>query len=489
MPQATRTGAGLVIAYWPSRNTATVRRSRGAWLQARSAFSASLSDARLIPVRGDRLSMAPPAGSFHDPSSTNDNTMSTSCRHSPGKLPVDDRGVVPGLVAGPALAVRVGILGGPDLADQRGGTVFPDDVDHGGPAKLVVQVVDAGGSVAEQGDAPQPFQRQGAGGSRAGRRGIRGGGPVPVGDHLWRPAVTEVGGDAGVGQRQVADALGLGADRGDRGGRGGPQRQVAASGVPVPHLPDRGRQRAGQRGPGLGGNRGQQVGAEGAGVPGHAVHASGVRAIRGGGAAVQEHGGPGPNARVVLVRPPGRSRVGGHLDQHGAVPSPAGQGPVTSLASSSPGHGGMVTATAESGPSPRARNWNRVPTGIDRQVPGSRGMVSSRPAWLRHISPRPLSTYQISSTLRCATAREVRPPASSKCAIEPPASRSRIRTSEPSGATTSRAAGSRMVSNGWSTPINVASHRRSGGNEKFFPPPCRSWRGPLVWKVEGPARC
>src|ERR1700733_11743044 len=122
MPQATRTGAGLVIAYWPSRNTATVRRSRGA----------SLSDAKVIPVRGDRLSMAPPAGSFHDPSSTNDNTMSPSCRHSPGKLPVDDRGVVPGLVARPALAVRVGILGGPDLADQRGGTVFPDDVDHGG---------------------------------------------------------------------------------------------------------------------------------------------------------------------------------------------------------------------------------------------------------------------------------------------------------------------------------------------------------------------
>src|ERR1700733_10144003 len=271
MPQATRTGAAWLIAYWPSRNTATVRRSRGAWLQARSAFSASLSDAKVIPVRGDRLSMAPPAGSFHDPSSTNDNTMSPSCRHSPGKLPVDDRGVVPGLVARPALAVRVGILGGPDLADQRGGTVFPDDVDHGGPAKLVVQVVDAGGSVAEQGDAPQPFQRQGAGGSRAGRRGIRGGGPVPVGDHLWRAGGHGSGG---------------GADRGDRGGRGGPQRQVAASGVPVPHLPDRGRQRAGQRDPRLGGNRGQQVGAEGAGVPRPAVHASGVRAAGSGGGAV-----------------------------------------------------------------------------------------------------------------------------------------------------------------------------------------------------------
>src|SRR6202167_1850356 len=161
MLQATRTGAGFVIAYWPSRKTATVRRSRGAWLQARSVFSASQSDARLIPVRGDRLSMTPPAGRSHYPSSLNHNTTSPSGPHSAGKLPVDDRGVVPGLVAGPALAVRVGILGRPDLADQRGGTAFPDDVDHGGPAELVVQVVDAGRAVAEQGDAPPPFQRQG----------------------------------------------------------------------------------------------------------------------------------------------------------------------------------------------------------------------------------------------------------------------------------------------------------------------------------------
>src|SRR3984885_8946711 len=146
MPQATRTGAAWLIAYWPSRNTATVRRSRGAWLQARSAFSASLSDAKVIPVRGDRLSMAPPAGSFHDPSSTNDNTMSPSCRHSPGKLPVDDRGVVPGLVARPALAVRVGILGGPDLADQRGGAAFPDDVEPGRADR-------PGGQGAESGEA------------------------------------------------------------------------------------------------------------------------------------------------------------------------------------------------------------------------------------------------------------------------------------------------------------------------------------------------
>src|SRR6202161_638671 len=192
MLQATRTGAGLVIAYWPSRKTATVRRSRGAWLQTRSVFSASQSDARLIPVRGDRLSMAPPAGSSHDPSSINDNTTSPSGPHSAGKLPVDDGGVVPGLVAGPALAVRVGILRGPDLADQRGGTVFPDDVDHGGPPQLVVQVVDAGRAVAEQGDAPQPFQRQGAAGGRLGGSRIRGGRPGAGGGHLW-------GGGAGGG--------------------------------------------------------------------------------------------------------------------------------------------------------------------------------------------------------------------------------------------------------------------------------------------------
>jgi hypothetical protein len=41
-------------------------------------------------------------------------------------LPVDDRGVVPGLMPGPALAVRVAVLGGADPPDQRGRTVLPD---------------------------------------------------------------------------------------------------------------------------------------------------------------------------------------------------------------------------------------------------------------------------------------------------------------------------------------------------------------------------
>src|ERR1700691_3907590 len=158
MLHATRTGAGLVIAYCPSRKTATVSRSRGACLQARSVFSASQSDARLIPVRGDRLSMTPPPGRSHYPSSINHNTPSPSGPHSAGKLPVDDRGGVPGLVARRALAVRVGILGGPDLADQRGGTAFPDDFDHGGPAELVGQGVDGGLAVADAGGAPAPVR-------------------------------------------------------------------------------------------------------------------------------------------------------------------------------------------------------------------------------------------------------------------------------------------------------------------------------------------
>src|SRR5581483_12021851 len=56
--------------------------------------------------------------------------------------------------------------------------------------------------------------------------------------------------------------------------------------------------------------------------------------------------------------------------------------------------------------------------------------------------------YQISSTRRCATARETCPAASSKWAMLPPARRSRTRTDEPSGAAASGAAGSIMVSNG-----------------------------------------
>ena len=46
------------------------------------------------------------------------------------------------------------------------------------------------------------------------------------------------------------------------------------------------------------------------------------------------------------------------------------QGPSTKRASSSPGQGGMVTATAASGSAPSLRSWNRVPVGIASDTPG-----------------------------------------------------------------------------------------------------------------------
>src|SRR5688572_17206516 len=55
--------------------------------------------------------------------------------------------------------------------------------------------------------------------------------------------------------------------------------------------------------------------------------------------------------------------------------------------------------------------------------------------------------YQISSTVRCTTAFDVFPGASSKCAMPPPFRPRSTRTSEPSGATTVRCVGNRSVSN------------------------------------------
>ena len=112
---------------------------------------------------------------------------------------------------------------------------------------------------------------------------------------------------------------------------------------------------------------------------------------------------------------------------------------------------GIVTPTAVSGPPSPARNWKRVPAGMDRQVPGRSGTVSCRSPWRRHIWPWPDRTYQSSSTAWWATARETWPAASSKWAIEPPPSRSRTRTCEPSGAIASGACGRCMVSKYWST--------------------------------------
>jgi hypothetical protein len=63
----------------------------------------------------------------------------------------------------------------------------------------------------------------------------------------------------------------------------------------------------------------------------------------------------------------------------------AGQAPGTSYASSAPGHGGMVTPTAASGPLASARNWKCVPAGMDTHVPDRRGTISCRSACRRHI--------------------------------------------------------------------------------------------------------
>src|SRR5262249_2815694 len=65
------------------------------------------------------------------------------------------------------------------------------------------------------------------------------------------------------------------------------------------------------------------------------------------------------------------------------------------------------------------------------------------------------------STVRWATATDVAPGASSKCAMLPRPSRSSTRTWEPSGATASGCAGSRLVSNllivsPWSLPRPVS---------------------------------
>ena len=66
----------------------------------------------------------------------------------------------------------------------------------------------------------------------------------------------------------------------------------------------------------IGGDRRQERGAEGPGVPGDPVQASGVRPVRGGGAAVQQHRGAGRGRREILVGPARRAGVGGQRDAH-----------------------------------------------------------------------------------------------------------------------------------------------------------------------------
>jgi hypothetical protein len=66
----------------------------------------------------------------------------------------------------------------------------------------------------------------------------------------------------------------------------------------------------------LGGYRGQERGAEGPGIPGDAVDASGVRAAGDGRSAVEEHGRAGRDSGEILVRPAGRARVGSQSYPH-----------------------------------------------------------------------------------------------------------------------------------------------------------------------------
>jgi hypothetical protein len=70
------------------------------------------------------------------------------------------------------------------------------------------------------------------------------------------------------------------------------------------------------------------------------------------------------------------------------------------MASSIPGQGGMVTATASSGPSPVARNWNAVPAEIAIETPADTATVPTLPVFRRHMRPLPDKKYQTSSTLR-----------------------------------------------------------------------------------------
>src|SRR5262245_16764437 len=92
----------------------------------------------------------------------------------------------------------------------------------------------------------------------------------------------------------------------------------------------------------------------------------------------------------------------------GSAETVAAHFPWTGTDSPSPGHGGIVIPTAESGSDPIERNWKWVPSGIVTHTPDSTGtIVSRRPGCPLHISPRPARKYQISSTVRWVTALEV----------------------------------------------------------------------------------
>src|SRR6516162_7351066 len=142
--------------------------------------------------------------------------------------------------------------------------------------------------------------------------------------------------------------------------------------------------------------------------------------------------------------------------------------PATVKASSAPGQGGIVTATASSGSSPSQRNWKCVPVGIVIETPGVTSTISSRSPSLRHTRPRPPVKHQISSTVRCATARDTAPGLSRKAAILPRANEPSRRTSEPSGATASGAAPIFFVSK-----VIGGTSRRSNHQSTIVPPIAR----------------
>ena len=131
--------------------------------------------------------------------------------------------------------------------------------------------------------------------------------------------------------------------------------------------------------------------------------------------------------------------------------------PETINASPRPGHRGIVAPIAARGSSPLARNWNAVPSGIVMQTPVDTGTTSLWSPDFRHISPLPDRKYQISSTVRCWIATDVCPASNSKWARPPHRTCRRTRTSDPSGATSSRSGGNGFVWNPRSTLLrNVA---------------------------------
>lgn len=96
-----------------------------------------------------------------------------------------------------------------------------------------------------------------------------------------------------------------------------------------------------------------------------------------------------------------------------------------------------------------------------RQTPGPTSTICSRSPCLRHICPAPPMKYQISSIVRCVTALEIIPGASSKWAKLPPFNCRSGRTSVPSGAMSKGDAGSRRVSNSDTTPSHIEVAIRS----------------------------